>query len=92
MKALLEKNPKNRPRDAAAVVATIDAVLPKLSDKKKGLFGMFWKGATLKGAFTGLSLGFLMWAYTLLLPSFARSGWLPIGVVTDRADGVMEFA
>jgi signal transduction histidine kinase len=28
---------------------------------------------------TGLSAGFLMWAYTLLLPSFVRSGWLPEG-------------
>ncbi len=38
--------------------------------------GIFWKGATRKGALTGLSLGFLVWGYTLLLPSFARSGWI----------------
>ncbi|MBF0392978.1 MAG: histidine kinase [Alphaproteobacteria bacterium] len=41
------------------------------------LGGMFWKGATQKGAFAGLTAGFLIWMYTLLLPSFARSGWLP---------------
>ena len=39
--------------------------------------GMFWKGASLKGALAGMSLGTLVWAYTLLLPSFAQSGWLP---------------
>ncbi len=41
------------------------------------LGGMFWKGATAKGALAGLLAGFAIWTYTLLLPSFARSGWLP---------------
>jgi len=41
------------------------------------LFGIYWKGATRAGASTGLSAGFLVWAYTLLLPSLAQSGWLP---------------
>ncbi|HEX2114745.1 MAG TPA: sensor histidine kinase [Alphaproteobacteria bacterium] len=40
--------------------------------------GIYWKGATRSGALAGLTAGFLMWAYTLLLPSFARSGWLPL--------------
>ncbi|MHC4295438.1 MAG: sodium:solute symporter family protein, partial [Planctomycetota bacterium] len=39
--------------------------------------GIFWKGASRAGALAGLSAGFLVWAYSLLLPSFARSGWLP---------------
>jgi Na+/proline symporter/nitrogen-specific signal transduction histidine kinase len=43
--------------------------------------GIFWKGGTRNGALTGLTLGFLVWAYTLLLPSFARSGWLPVDFV-----------
>lgn len=38
--------------------------------------GVLWKGATAKGALAGLSAGFLVWLYTLLLPSFARSGWI----------------
>ncbi|MFD2206371.1 ATP-binding protein [Kiloniella antarctica] len=42
------------------------------------LGGMFWKGGNRLGAMTGLSLGFVVWAYTLLLPSFAKSGLLPI--------------
>ena len=39
--------------------------------------GIFWAGASRRGALAGLSAGTLVWAYTLLLPSFARSGWLP---------------
>lgn len=32
--------------------------------------GLFWEGATRKGALAGLSLGFFLWAFTLFLPSF----------------------
>jgi Na+/proline symporter/nitrogen-specific signal transduction histidine kinase len=45
------------------------------------LGGMYWKRATRAGALCGLSLGFVVWLYTLLLPSFAKSGWLPIAFV-----------
>ena len=41
------------------------------------LGGMYWKGGTQRGAFAGLLLGFAFWAYTLMLPSLAKSGWLP---------------
>jgi Na+/proline symporter/nitrogen-specific signal transduction histidine kinase len=41
------------------------------------LIGIYWKGASRRGAFAGLLSGFLVWAYTLLLPSFAISGWIP---------------
>jgi Na+/proline symporter/signal transduction histidine kinase len=40
--------------------------------------GLFWRGGTRLGATCGLAAGFLVWVYTLLLPSFAKSGWLPI--------------
>ncbi|MEA3276799.1 MAG: sensor histidine kinase [Pseudomonadota bacterium] len=43
--------------------------------------GLYWRGGTREGALAGLSAGFLMWAYTLLLPSFAKSGWLPAAFV-----------
>src|SRR6267378_1048843 len=40
--------------------------------------GIFWKGGTRTGAICGLAAGFAVWIYTLLLPSFAKSGWLSI--------------
>jgi Na+/proline symporter/nitrogen-specific signal transduction histidine kinase len=40
------------------------------------LGGLFWKRANRNGAKLGLLLGFAAWVYMLLLPSFARSGWL----------------
>ncbi len=50
--------------------------------------GIFWKGGTRGGAMTGLSLGFAVWIYTLLLPSFARSGWLPIEFIETGPFGI----
>jgi Na+/proline symporter/signal transduction histidine kinase len=41
------------------------------------LGGIFWKGGTRRGALAGLAGGFVVWCYTLLVPAFARSGWLP---------------
>lgn len=38
--------------------------------------GMYWKQGTRAGAIAGLLAGFAVWLYTLLLPSFARSGWI----------------
>ncbi|NMG42997.1 histidine kinase [Aromatoleum toluvorans] len=40
------------------------------------LGGMYWRGGTRDGAFAGLLAGFVVWAYTLMLPSVAKSGWL----------------
>jgi Na+/proline symporter/signal transduction histidine kinase len=37
--------------------------------------GMFWRGGNKGGAILGMSSGFLIWFYTLLLPSIVRSGW-----------------
>ncbi len=38
--------------------------------------GLYWQRATRRGAFYGLLLGFIVWFYTLLIPTFVRSGWL----------------
>ena len=40
------------------------------------LGGMYWRGGTRDGALAGLVAGFVVWAYTLMLPSVAKSGWL----------------
>ena len=50
--------------------------------------GIFWKGGSRLGALTGLTLGFVTWAYTLLLPSFARPGWLPTSFIEQGPFGV----
>jgi len=52
------------------------------------LGGIFWKGATRRGALAGLCAGFAVWFYTLLLPAFARSGWLPIGFLENGPFGI----
>jgi Na+/proline symporter/nitrogen-specific signal transduction histidine kinase len=52
------------------------------------LGGIFWKGGTRKGALCGLSAGFAVWCYTLLLPALARSGWIPAGVLEDGPFGI----
>jgi Na+/proline symporter/signal transduction histidine kinase len=41
------------------------------------VLGLFWKRASRLGVLIGISAGFLVWTYTLLLPSFASAGWLP---------------
>jgi len=43
--------------------------------------GIYWKEGTRAGALAGLAAGFALWLYTLLLPGFIRSGWLPSGLM-----------
>ena len=53
------------------------------------LGGLYWRGGTRAGALAGLAGGFAVWAYTLMAPSLARSGWLlPASFVTDGPAGL----
>ncbi|MEM8973276.1 MAG: sensor histidine kinase [Pseudomonadota bacterium] len=52
------------------------------------LAGIYWKGGSHAGAIAGLSAGFALWAYTLLIPSFARSGWLPESFLSEGPFGI----
>jgi Na+/proline symporter/signal transduction histidine kinase len=52
------------------------------------LGGMYWRGGTREGALTGLLLGFLLWAYTLMLPSIAKSGWLSAAFLQQGPWGI----
>ena len=52
------------------------------------LGGMYWKGGTRRGALAGLVLGFVFWAYTLMLPSLAKSGWLDPGFLEQGLFGL----
>ena len=50
--------------------------------------GMYWKQGTRAGAVAGLLGGFAVWLYTLLLPSFAKSGWIANGFVEQGLWGI----
>ncbi|MGE0418575.1 MAG: ATP-binding protein [Acetobacteraceae bacterium] len=50
--------------------------------------GLFWRGGTKHGAMAGLTLGFTVWAYTMLLPSLARSGWLDLTLIEAGPWGI----
>ena len=52
------------------------------------LGGIFWKSATRRGALAGLVAGFAVWFYTLLIPAFTRSQWLPEGLLTEGPFGI----
>ncbi|WP_288023510.1 sensor histidine kinase [Thauera sp.] len=52
------------------------------------LGGMYWRGGTREGALAGLLAGFLVWGYTLMLPSFAKSGWLDPGFMEQGLFGL----
>ncbi|HEX6249012.1 MAG TPA: sensor histidine kinase [Nocardioidaceae bacterium] len=56
------------------------------------LGGLYWKGATHTGAVAGLVGGIAMWGYTLLLPSFSESGWLPDELPLDGPFGIELLA
>ena len=38
------------------------------------VLGIYWQRSTRLGAFSGLSTGFILWVFTLFLPTLARSG------------------
>jgi len=50
--------------------------------------GMYWRQGGKSGAVAGLVGGFAVWFYTLLLPSFARSGWIAADFVSSGPFGI----
>src|SRR5674476_300408 len=50
--------------------------------------GLFWRRATAGGAIAGMSAGILVWAYTLLLPTFADIGVVGQQILTDGPWGI----
>ena len=52
------------------------------------LGGIYWKGGTRNGALAGLAAGALLWTWTLMLPSIAKSGWLPTDFVVHGPAGI----
>ncbi len=52
------------------------------------LGGIFWRGATGVGAAVGLTTGFLVWLYSLYLPSFGPDGLLSAELVATGPWGI----
>ena len=52
------------------------------------LGGMYWRGGTREGALAGLLAGSIVWAYTLMLPSVAKSGWMDPAFIEHGPFGI----
>ncbi len=52
------------------------------------LGGIFWRGATGRGAALGLTVGFLVWLYALYLPSFGAGGVLSEALLSEGPFGI----
>ncbi len=50
--------------------------------------GLYWRRATRHGASIGLLCGFVLWFYTLLLPSFINAGWLQQSILDEGLFGI----
>jgi Na+/proline symporter/nitrogen-specific signal transduction histidine kinase len=52
------------------------------------LGGIFWRGATQLGALSGLAIGFVLWVFTMLLPSFGPGTVLSLETFENGLFGV----
>ncbi|WP_432695683.1 ATP-binding protein [Marinobacterium sp. YM272] len=52
------------------------------------LLGLYWRGAARRGVAWGMSAGILIWAWTLLIPGFALSGWIDTGFIESGPLGI----
>lgn len=52
------------------------------------LGGMFWKEGSRTGAVAGITTGFIIWLYTLIVPNLVSNGVLPASLMTDGLFGL----
>ena len=52
------------------------------------VLGLYWRRATRVGAIAGLTTGFALWAFTLFLPTLARSGLFSVGFIEQGLFGI----
>ncbi len=52
------------------------------------LGGLFWKGGTQKAALWSMILGFIVWSYTMVLPSLAAADVLPQSIIHSGPWGI----
>ena len=55
------------------------------------LGGLYWRRGNKAGAVAGLLLGFLIWFYTLLVPSIVKAGWWQTGILENGPFGIAFF-
>ena len=52
------------------------------------LGGIFWKQGNRVGAFLGLSAGFIIWFYTLVIPTIVKAGWITESLIKNGPWGI----
>jgi PAS domain S-box-containing protein len=52
------------------------------------LGGLYWRRASRKGAYAGISAGFLLWFYTLIVPALERGGFVPGSLLAEGPFGL----
>lgn len=62
--------------------AGVAQILPSL------IGGIYWRGANRSGALAGIGVGFLIWAYTLFLPSFEGDFLLSQNILQNGPFGI----
>ncbi|MEQ1797172.1 MAG: ATP-binding protein [Lacibacter sp.] len=50
--------------------------------------GIFWKGGSKNGAMAGLIIGFIVWSFTLVVPSMISAGYLQASIVSNGLFGI----
>jgi PAS domain S-box-containing protein len=53
--------------------------------------GLYWRRANRQGAFAGISAGFAVWFYTLIIPALGKEGVLPANFLADGPFGLGIF-
>ncbi|MFO7983231.1 MAG: SpoIIE family protein phosphatase [Desulfuromonadales bacterium] len=53
--------------------------------------GLYWHRANKRGAMVGISLGFVLWFYTLIVPSIARTGLLDYAILERGLFGISQL-
>ena len=76
---------RSSPRSACLSFAAVAQLAPAFFG------GLFWRRATARGAIAGMTIGILVWAYTLLLPSAAGTGLISAVAARRRAVGHLWF-
>jgi PAS domain S-box-containing protein len=52
------------------------------------LLGLYWRRGNRQGAFAGISAGFFIWFYTLIIPALGKEGVLPVSFFVDGPFGL----